>query len=437
MQRFMIVLLAMLWTHESICAQSVIINEMSQGADGGKEWVELLIVDEGVDLRGWELGDFDDGVWHSIAEFSTHSELSNIASGTIIVIYNSGDVDGPITAAGGEDTTFSDKSVLLGVNNSSFLTDTGPWGGTAGAFANSDGDDAPAIRNASDQIIHDMAVTHPTATVSSPGTAKVKYYTSNSVGDIIDDINWTVANSSSGTPGEANGGDNSNWVDQSLPVELSKWYATSINAKVVLNWVTESEYENQGFIINRALRPHFDELSVTAQGSNSEFIEEWSEIASFTTNSDLMGQGSTSAQSDYSYIDTQVKLGETYSYRLCDVDYRGNVTQHDEIQVTVKDAGLKLKPSDVQLHKAFPNPFNPDVNLSFTLEKQVEELSLEIYNIQGTLVQSLSSGYHEIGTHDFRWNVYDNHINAVSSGVYMVRLSAGPVVQIQRVTLLR
>ena len=114
MQRFLIVLLAMLWTHESIWSQSVIINEISQGSDGGKEWVELLIVDEGVDLRGWELGDNDDGVWHSIAEFATHSELSNIASGTIMVIYNSGDVDGTIIAAGGEDTTFSDKSVLLG-----------------------------------------------------------------------------------------------------------------------------------------------------------------------------------------------------------------------------------------------------------------------------------------------------------------------------------
>ena len=96
MQRFLVMLLAMLWTHNSIWSQSVIINEMSQGSDGGKEWVELLIIDEGVDLRGWELGDFDDGVWHSIAEFTTHSEWSNVARGTIVVIYNSGDVDGTV-----------------------------------------------------------------------------------------------------------------------------------------------------------------------------------------------------------------------------------------------------------------------------------------------------------------------------------------------------
>jgi hypothetical protein len=436
MQRFLIVVLAMLWTHESVCAQSVIINEMSQGSDGGKEWVELLIVDEGVDLRGWELGDFDDGTWHSIAEFTTHSDLSNIAIGTIIVIYNSGDVDGTIIAAGGEDTTFSDKSVLLGVNNSSFLTDSGPWGGTAGAFANSDGDDTPAIRNASDQIIHDMAVTHASATVSSPGSAKVKYYTGNTVGGVVDDINWTLASSSSGTPGEANGGDNSNWVDQSLPVELSQWFARSSDGEVRLNWTIDSEIENQGFIIERALRTSTP-LSVTAQGSNSEFIEEWYEIVSFTTNPGLLGQGSTSTQHDYSYTDWQVKVGETYSYRLSDVDYKGDVTRHPEIQVTVKDAGSDLKPSNVRLHKAFPNPFNPDTNLSFTLVNAVEELSLGIYDIQGALIQTLSSGHHEKGTHGFMWNGHDSRATVVSSGVYLVRLSTGSNQQIQRVTLIR
>jgi hypothetical protein len=436
MQRFLIVLLAMLWTHDSLCAQSVIINEMSQGSDGGKEWVELLIVDEGVDLRGWELGDFDDGVWHPIAEFSIHSEWSNMASGTIVVIYNSGDVDGTIIAAGGEDTTFSDKSVLLGVNNSSFLVDTGSWGGTSGAFANSDGDDAPAIRNASDQIIHDMAVTHPTSTVSSPGSAKEKYYTGNTVGGVVDDMNWTIASSSSGTPGEANGGDNSNWVDQSLPVELSQWYANSTDGEVRLNWTTDSEIENQGFIIERTLRTSTP-LSVIAQGSNSEFIEEWCEIASFATNPDLLGQGSTSEQSNYYFIDMQVQVSRTYSYRLSDVDYREVVTRHSEIRVTVKDAGVDLKASDVRLHKAFPNPFNPDVNLSFTLENGVEALSLEIYDIQGAVVQSLSSGYHEMGSHDIMWGGMDCQGNPVSSGVYLVRLSAGSVVLIQRVTLLR
>jgi hypothetical protein len=429
MQRFLMVLLAMHWMNHPAQAQSVIINEMSQGSDGGKEWVELLIIEEGVDLRGWELGDNDDGVWHPIAEFTNHSNLSNIARGTILVIFNSGDVDGTITAAGGEDTTFSNKSVILGVDNTSFLIDTGPWGATAGAFANSDGDDAPVLRDASDIIIHDMAASHPTATVSTPGTAQVKYYTGNTLGGIMDDSQWIEASSSSATPGQANGGDNSNWVDQSLPVELSRWCAKAIDGEVRLNWTTDSEFENQGFIIGRKHKSSFD----AAQGDESQ----WKEIATFTKNPELLGQGSTTAQNDYTYLDKNVKPGETYRYRLSDVDYQEVITQHAEIDVRVKDIDIVLKTSELKLNKPFPNPFNPDVNLSFTLENPVANLSLEMYDIQGILICTLSSGYHEMGTHELNWNGNDGQGNAVSSGVYVVRLSAGSVVQIQRVTLLR
>ena len=421
MQRFLIVLLAMLWTHESIWSQSVIINEISQGSDGGKEWVELLIVDEGVDLRGWELGDNDDGVWHSIAEFATHSELSNIASGTIMVIYNSGDVDGTIIAAGGEDTTFSDKSVLLGVNNSSLLIDTGPWGGTAGAFANSDGDDAPAIRNVSEQIIHDMAVTHPTATVSSPGSAKVKFYTGNTVGGVIDDINWTVASSGSGTPGEANGGDNSNWVDQSLPVELSRWFASSNNGEVRLSWTTDSEIENQGFIIERSQKTVYRNQ------------EGWNEISSFTTNPDLLGQGSTSTQHVYSYIDRQVKVGETYCYKLSDVDYRGNVTQHPEIIVSVidteQDQGFSIT--------TYPNPSNSGIQLVIRSENEIQPLRVDILNLRGEFVKNVFSGAPTALVMELPWDGMDLNEIPVPSGIYIANVHGPKISHSQLFTIIQ
>ena len=39
----------------TVSAQSVIVNEMSQGSSGNKEWVELLVVTDGTDMRGWEI----------------------------------------------------------------------------------------------------------------------------------------------------------------------------------------------------------------------------------------------------------------------------------------------------------------------------------------------------------------------------------------------
>jgi endonuclease I len=214
-------------------------------------------------------------------------------------------------------------------------------------------------------------------------------------------------------------------TDSPLPVELSLWTATSDRGEVKLLWTTDSEIENQGFVIERIQKTEDRSQNV------------WKEITSFTTNPDLLGQGSTPAQSNYSFIDKQVQVGRTYGYGLSDVDYRGHVTRHSEIRVTVKNSEVDLKPSDVQLHKAFPNPFNPDVNLSFTTQQEAEMLSLEIYDIRGVLIKTLSSGYHEMGSHEIMWSGMDGQGNAVSSGVYLVRLSAGSVNQIQRVTLLK
>jgi endonuclease I/flagellar hook assembly protein FlgD len=210
--------------------------------------------------------------------------------------------------------------------------------------------------------------------------------------------------------------------DSSLPVELSLWKAFSAQGMVKLLWTTDSEIENQGFIIER---------------SGGHLDNSFQEIASFSTNTDLLGQGSTTAQNDYYLIDKQVKVGKTYTYRLSDVDYRGNVTQHAEISVNVKKSAKKLKYSDIKLHNAFPNPFNPDVNLSFTLENETAALSLSVYDIQGSLIKSLSTGYHGLGVHEFSWDGNNLQGHAVSSGVYIVRLNAGSVTQIQRMTLLR
>ena len=425
MRRLLIVLTVLHLMQPRLFSQSVIINEVSQGSDGGKEWVELMVLVTEVDLRGWELGDNDDGTWHPIAEFSTHSDWSQVPSGTIIVIYNSGDVDASITSAGGEDTLFSDKVVIIPVNNSSYLSDTGPWGSTAGAFANTDQDDCPAIRDQNDIIIHDLAASHPTATISGPGNGQVKYFTGNTTMGLTDNSKWLEAASTSGTPGVGNGGDNSSWVDSSLPVELSRWAVQPLNGAIGLFWVTESETENQGFILHRSQKSQ----------TVSDLI--WTEIASFVTDAALIGQGSTSNPTEYSFVDRNVTPGETYSYRLSDVDYAGNLTRHGEITATLKAGDTNLKPGKMTLLPAYPNPFNSDVQLAVTLENEATAISLQIYDLQGALVQTLSSGYHASGSHSFSWNGRDTSDKAVPSGVYIIRLADHNIAQIQRVTLLR
>ena len=403
-------------------AQSVIVNEMSQGSSSAKEWAELLVITDNTDIRGWELGDNDDGTWHSLVTFTNHSDWSSVTQGTIIVIYNSGDVDGTITSAGGEDTNFSDKVVIIPSDNSTYVTDTGVWGGTSGAFSNSDDDDCAAIRDDSDNMIHDMAGAHPTADVPSPASGKVKYFTSNSVANVGNDSYWTQAASTSGTPGSGNGGDNSTWIDTSLPVELTSFTARQERGSNVLEWITESEIDNLGFLIDRSLEP------------NSGFTT----IADYRFVPELQGQGSVTYRTDYSYTDREVVPGTRYYYVLSDVtgnpEHGEPVNRHTDKMVSATPKSQDISSALIngfKTFKAYPNPFNPKTVIAYELE-DVRELSVSIVDVHGRQVTELYSGLQAQGFHEFTWQPKD-----ISAGIYFCHLTSGGNTITRKLVLLK
>jgi hypothetical protein len=109
-----------------------------------------------------------------------------------------------------------------------------------------------------------------------------------------------------------------------------------------------------------------------------------------------------------------------------------SVTGADLVSVTAVDREsrdlattitTKVAPSAFALHNAYPNPFNPNTNLSFTLPNATA-YRLNIYNVAGQLVRSYD-GMGTAGLNVVSWNGKDNAGNDVSSGVYFFKLSAG------------
>jgi len=76
------------------------------------------------------------------------------------------------------------------------------------------------------------------------------------------------------------------------------------------------------------------------------------------------------------------------------------------------------------LNRNYPNPFNPDTNISFSLQSS-GPVTLEIYNSRGQLVKSLVNGYMEAGEHRVNWNGRDDNDKDVSSGIYFYRMKSG------------
>lgn len=72
----------------------------------------------------------------------------------------------------------------------------------------------------------------------------------------------------------------------------------------------------------------------------------------------------------------------------------------------------------------YPNPFNPTTTISFELPAPAQ-VRLEIFNLRGQKVRSLLDSQLPAGAHSAVWSGDDDRGNAVSSGVYLYRLSNG------------
>lgn len=84
----------------------------------------------------------------------------------------------------------------------------------------------------------------------------------------------------------------------------------------------------------------------------------------------------------------------------------------------------------------YPNPFNPETYITYHLPSSAK-IRLEIFNMQGELVQVLESGDKAAGIHTTRWNGLNHRNEAVSSGLYMYRLQADQVLLIQKMLLMK
>ncbi len=203
-------------------------------------------------------------------------------------------------------------------------------------------------------------------------------------------------------------------VDGSLSVELTSFHAFASTNGIELKWTTESEIDNIGYILERK--------------SNSD----WITITSYMTNKGLKGQGNCSCATDYTFTDSDVATGETYSYRLSDVDFEGKVTIKDAISITLDDA-----PELTDLLPATPNPFNPSTKIQYTLA-QNSNVNLRVVNMKGQTVQTIISGQNQTaGSYSVHWNGQnDTGINA-PTGIYLLVLNAGQIIKSQKVMLVR
>ena len=83
------------------------------------------------------------------------------------------------------------------------------------------------------------------------------------------------------------------------------------------------------------------------------------------------------------------------------------------------------------LENAYPNPFNPVTNITFSLPVAMD-VELNVIDLQGRLVQTLISGNRSEGQHHAILNGEE-----LSSGVYFIQLLTNEGIHYSKVILLK
>ena len=93
-----------------------------------------------------------------------------------------------------------------------------------------------------------------------------------------------------------------------------------------------------------------------------------------------------------------------------------------------------ILPDRVEVEKAFPNPFNSKVKLSFYINPQFGDthVNVNIFDLRGKIVESLIDNEFIPGYHTTFWNA-----NGKSSGVYFIQLATDNYIDSQKILFLK
>lgn len=97
---------------------------------------------------------------------------------------------------------------------------------------------------------------------------------------------------------------------------------------------------------------------------------------------------------------------------------------HDRITAVTEgaEAATGGSPVAAQLLPAYPNPFNPSLEIPFVLGRDVTDVRLVVYNILGQPVRTLVDEPLAAGEHRVFWDGRDDEGHALPTGVYFHRL---------------
>ncbi len=129
-----------------------------------------------------------------------------------------------------------------------------------------------------------------------------------------------------------------------------------------------------------------------------------------------------------------LRSGLRYYVVVTAVDYWGNESAFsDEVS---QIAGSTEVPAYLVLETNYPNPFNHDTAIEFSIPERTN-VNIHIFNRIGQLVKDMRIGPLDSGRHVRFWDGLDDQGNRVSSGIYYYQLRSGSESITKKMSLVR
>ncbi len=134
-------------------------------------------------------------------------------------------------------------------------------------------------------------------------------------------------------------------------------------------------------------------------------------------------------------LGTETQIEGTY-FMANETDLTGNM-HNGTIMINGFATGINTETNSVETLNCYPNPFNDELFINYTVINDNENVTIEIYDIFGRFVSEIVDGNHKAESYQLRWDGSDVNGNPLQNGLYFIRMNTNDKVKILKIQIVR
>ncbi|MDG2265964.1 MAG: T9SS type A sorting domain-containing protein [Candidatus Marinimicrobia bacterium] len=136
---------------------------------------------------------------------------------------------------------------------------------------------------------------------------------------------------------------------------------------------------------------------------------------------------------DVSGVDSIIFVVSAFGYDIINSEFSMRIIKNSSVEMATDMEFIPIS-NQYLLNNPYPNPFNAHVTIHYTIPNN-QPVNISIYDILGNKIRHFQSKH--LGKQSIIWNGKDQYGIPVSSGMYIVNMSADSFTQSRRILLLK